>query len=223
LSQRTAHSSAEVRAQSRIHLSNEGEIRKKDIRLIKQRFLNLHRLRLQRVQQALTPRQHIFLDLLPLLFHVNHPILPGYISSSVPAGIPDYSPSQNVVRRAKSLGKGFVFRKRALRVYPIDGIYLMGSVGSVAHSSKSDLDIWLCHSTHLSDSAVHALNEKAIAIEQWADSLDLEVHFFLIDSEQFREGAATPLSSESSGSTQHHLLLEEFYRTALYIAGRYPA
>jgi adenylate cyclase class 1 len=49
-----------------------------------------------------------------------------------------------------------------------------------------------------------------------------EVHFFLIDSEEFIQGASSPLSSESSGQTQHYLLLEEFYRTALFIAGRTP-
>lgn len=210
-------------AQQKILLSADGEVSKKDIRLIKQRFLNLHKLRLSRVKESISPRQHIFLDLLPLLFHVNHPILPGYISSLVPAGIPDYSPSKQVLTRAKTLGKGFLFRKRALRIYPIEGIYLMGSVGSIAHSSKSDLDIWLCHSPHLSDQAIESLQTKASAIEKWADSFDLEVHFFLIDSEKFRQGASTPMSSESSGSTQHKLLLEEFYRTALYIAGRYPA
>ena len=56
-----------------------------------------------------------------------------------------------------------------------------------------------------------------------ADSLNLEVHFFLINSEQFRSGKGTPISTESSGKTQHFLLLEEFYRTAIYVAGKIPA
>jgi adenylate cyclase class 1 len=75
-------------------VSADGDISKKDLRLVKQRFLNLHKLKMQRALEAVTPRQKIFLELLPLLFHVNHPVLPGYVSSKAPAGIADYYPSK---------------------------------------------------------------------------------------------------------------------------------
>ena len=99
----------------------------------------------------------------------------------------------------------------------------MGSVGSIAFSKTSDMDIWLCHQSDLSPEAIEELQKKATAIENWAASLGLEVHFFLMDSKQFRLGQNAPISSESSGQTQHYLLLEEFYRTAIYIAGKSPA
>ena len=38
----------------------------------------------------------------------------------------------------------------------------------------------------------------------------------------FRERGAENLSSESSGTAQHHLLLDEFYRSAILVAGRAP-
>ena len=200
----------------------DGAISKKDLRVVKQRFLNLHKLKMQRALDAITPRQKIFLELLPLLFHVNHPVLPGYVSSKTPAGIADYTPSKLSIDKAKKLGKGFVYSKRAKRVFGIESIFLMGSVGSIAYVKGSDMDLWLCHGSNLSAKELALLQEKATDIEKWADTLGLEVHFFLMNAEQFKQGAATPLSSESSGSTQHHLLLEEFYRTALYVAGRYP-
>ena len=199
-----------------------GDISKKDLKVVKQRFLNLHKLKMQRALEALTPRQKIFLELLPLLFHVNHPVLPGYVSSKTPAGIADYAPSKLSIDKAKKLGKGFVYSKRAKRTFGIESIFLMGSVGSIAYVKGSDMDLWLCHAANLSVKELALLQEKATNIENWADTLGLEVHFFLMDAEQFKQGEATPLSSESSGSTQHHLLLEEFYRTALYVAGRYP-
>ncbi|ORU92645.1 MAG: adenylate cyclase [Cycloclasticus sp. symbiont of Bathymodiolus heckerae] len=200
----------------------DGQISKKDIRLIKQRFLNLHKLKMQRALDAVTPRQKIFLELLPLLFHVNHPVLPGYVSSKTPAGIADYAPSKLSIEKAKKLGKGFVYSKRAKRSFGIESLYLMGSVGSIAYVKGSDMDLWLCHAPNLPGKELKLLEEKASDIEKWAETLGLEVHFFLMNAEQFKHGAATPLSVESSGSTQHHLLLEEFYRTALYVAGRYP-
>ena len=203
-------------------VSKDGQISKKDIRVIKQRFINLHKLKMQRARDVITPRQKIFLDILPLLFHVNHPVLPGYVSNETPAGIADYAPSRFVVQRAKKLGKGFVYQKRAKRYFAIESLFIMGSVGSIAYAKGSDMDLWLCHAPDLSEKALNLLAEKAEAIEKWAAGLGLEVHFFLMDAEKFREGVVAPLSSESSGSTQHQLLLEEFYRTALYVAGRYP-
>jgi adenylate cyclase class 1 len=203
-------------------LGPTGEISKKDLRVVRQRFLNLHKLKMQRAMDAVTPRQKIFLELLPLLFHVNHPVLPGYVSSKVPAGIADYAPSKLAITKAKKLGKGFVYSKRAKRSFGIESIFLMGSVGSIAYVKGSDMDLWLCHAPNLPEKELSLLQEKATEIEKWADSLGLEVHFFLMDAERFKNGVATPLSAESSGSTQHHLLLEEFYRTALYVAGRYP-
>jgi len=206
-----------------IQLSSPGgEIGKKDLLAIKRRFQNLQKLRLQRIQEFLTPRQRAFLELLPLLFHRNHPALPGFISSDTPSGIPDYSPDRQAIRQAKKLSKSFVYKKRAKRIYPIQGIYLMGSAGSIAYSKKSDLDIWLCHSPNLPDEGFAELHEKSQAVEKWAGSLGLEVHFFFIDTEGFRQGKGTDISRESCGNSQHHLLLEEFYRTGLHIAGSFP-
>ena len=219
----TSKSSTKKRSLKSISLVDaDGDISKKSLRLIKQRFLNLHKLKMQRALDAVTPRQKIFLELLPLLFHVNHPVLPGYVSSKAPAGIADYTPSKLSIDKAKKLGKGFVYSKRAKRSFGIESIFLMGSVGSIAYAKGSDMDLWLCHAPNLIAKDLELLKQKTADIEKWAGTLGLEVHFFLIDAAQFKKGVATPLSSDSSGSTQHHLLLEEFYRTALFVAGRYP-
>ncbi|MFZ2406356.1 MAG: class I adenylate cyclase, partial [Methylobacter sp.] len=210
--------------ESAIHLGSPGEeISIQDLQTIKHRFKRLNQLRKQRVQEFLQPRQQAFLDLLPLLFHCNHPMLPGFVSSTTPAGIPEYNPDIQTINAAKLLAKNFNYTRAASHVYPIEGLFLMGSVGSIAFSKTSDMDIWLCHQSDLLPGAIDELQKKATAIENWAASLGLEVHFFLMDSKQFRLGQNTPISTESSGQTQHYLLLEEFYRTAIYIAGKSPA
>ena len=43
----------------------------------------------------------------------------------------------------------------------------MGSVSSIAFTKTSDMDIWLCHATNLSQGAVTKLQKKATAIEKW--------------------------------------------------------
>ncbi len=207
-----------------IHLGSPGEeISIQDLQTIKHRFKRLNKLREQRAQDFLQPRQQVFLDLLPLLFHCNVPMLPGFISSTTPAGIPEYHPGTQTINTAKQLAKNFNYTRAPLHIYPIEGLFLMGSVGSIAFSKTSDMDIWLCHQSGLLPGAIDELQKKATAIENWAASLGLEVHFFLMDSKQFRLGQNTPISTESSGQTQHYLLLEEFYRTAIYIAGKSPA
>lgn len=206
-----------------IHLGAPGEeISKKDLYAVAQRFKHFNQLRLQHVQSFLQPRQQDFLKLLPLLFHQNHPLLPGFVSSEGPAGLPDYTPNKQTTDAAKQFSKGFVYKRKALRHYPIHAIFLMGSVGSMAFSKDSDIDIWLCHAPSLAADELDELRQKAQEVEKWAASLKIEVHFFLVDARQFSHGENTPISKESSGETQHYLLLEEFYRTSIYIAGRVP-
>ena len=50
-----------------------------DVRAVRKRFLAINRERLRRTQEALRYRTRDFLDLLPLLFHVNHALLPGFV------------------------------------------------------------------------------------------------------------------------------------------------
>jgi adenylate cyclase class 1 len=189
---------------------------------IKQRFLLLNGERLHRAQDSMRERQRDFLDLLPLLFHVNHPILPGYVSNKCPVGVCDYRPSKRSLYAVKKIAISFDYRDTVLPRYDVYSLFMMGSSGTVAHSQASDFDIWICHRPDMGREEAAALQQKAALIEQWADTLNLEVHFFLINPRNFKEGQHGDLSKESSGTAQHYLLLEEFYRTGLLLADRYP-
>ena len=208
----------------RIYLGSPGEdISVKDIRTVIQRFKHINKLRLDYIHTLLQKRQHVFLSLLPLIFHHNHALLPGFVSLETPAGILDYKPTIPSIRAVRKWVKNFSYRRKALTKYSIQGIYLMGSVSSIAFSKSSDMDIWLCHEAELTNVERAELQQKATNVEIWADSLNLEVHFFLIDNNELSEGKNAPISEESNGDTQHYLLLEEFYRTSIFIAGRVPA
>jgi len=193
-----------------------------DINTIKRRFVALNRDRVARINKALLWRQRDFLKLLPLLLHINDESLPGYVSKSAPAGISNYKPNKATLDAVKRINKKFTLTKRALSRYNIYSIFLTGSSGTVAQTEHSDFDIWVCHSPDMSSEDIALLEAKTHALSQWCSSLELEVHFFLMDEERFRSQKHANLDSENSGSAQHHLLLEEFYRTGIYIAGRYP-
>jgi adenylate cyclase class 1 len=193
-----------------------------ELRTVKRRFLALNNDRLCRVQDSLETRQRAFIQLLPLLFHINHPMLPGYLSNRTPCGVSDYAPGKRCIQAARNLARSFSYQRRAQQRYSIHALYLMGSTGTIAYSKSSDFDVWVCHRPGMPEDDVQALRDKADSIRSWAESLGLETHFFLMDDESFRQHEPQSLSNENAGSSQHHLLLDEFYRTGLLIAGRYP-
>ena len=193
-----------------------------DFKEIKQRFVALNAQRLCRAKDDMRLRQLEFVELLPLLYHINHPLLPGYIKKNTVAGLPDYAPNATALSLAHRLAKSFSYKQRAYRHFSIQAIYLMGSTGTIAYSSGSDFDIWICYDSNLSEEHITELRAKSDAIQQWATTLDVDAHIFLVNPEHFSQGHHDQISTEGSGSALHYLLLEEFYRTGLLLAGRFP-
>lgn len=106
----------------------------------------------------------------------------------------------------------------------IESLYTIGSVGTIAQTAKSDLDYWVCFDPEeMPEMLVDSLTDKLEHIEQWADEVfGLEVHFFTMDITRIQDNNFGFSDSESSGSAQALLLKEEFYRTAVTVAGKYP-
>jgi adenylate cyclase class 1 len=176
------------------------------------RFKAHHALKLAATKQALTPRRRRALEVLPFLYHRNHPALPGYISPALPAGIANYRPSLQTRRELRLLAGGFRDRRERGASSPIGAVYLMGSSGSIAQTRSSDVDVWVCCPAHL-----HALLwPKVHVINQWANTEGLALQTFLVDPESFRTGRPIP------GCAMPTLLLDEFYRSATFVAGRHP-
>jgi len=200
-------------------------IDRKVLSQLRARFLKLNEGRMARAMEGLSTRQQTVLALLPLFFHVNHPLLPGYVSSSTPAGLSNYEPDANTLAEAQRLTRSFSYKPRhgSNPPRPIHGLFLMGSLGTLAQADQSDMDVWVCHATDLGENELNELRKKCQLLEVWAASQGAEAHFFLIDAARFVRGERdTQLSSEDCGTSQHYLLLDEFYRTAIWLAGRTP-
>ncbi|MET0357184.1 MAG: class I adenylate cyclase [Cellvibrio sp.] len=199
-------------------------IDRKQLSKIKQHFIQLNQARYQRTLAALSERQQQFLALLPLLFHVNHPMLPGYISHVTPSGVQGFTPSKEDIRIAKTIARSFTYQRDLVdKTNVIEALFIMGSLGTIAHADNSDVDVWVCHTENLSKAGLLELQEKCSALSRWATNvIHIETHFFLMEAKKFRQGQQTLLTSESSGTAQHFLLLDEFYRTAVWLAGRLP-
>ena len=203
------------------HLPQNGFDRQ-NLVAVRKRFIEINDRRLQRMRAAMSNRQHIFLDTLLMLFHSNHPMLPGFVSRNTPARVSSFKPKKIDITNTKRIARSFTLSYEPEKDEEIYGIYIMGSVGTIAQSESSDLDIWVCSKPGLSQASLKELNEKSEKISEWALSFGLEVHFFIMGLDDFKKGKLSELNEESSGSAQKLLLLDEFYRTAIFIGGRIP-
>ena len=194
------------------------------IETLKQRLDAINQLRVDRALAAMGPAFQQVYSLLPTLLHYHHPLMPGYLDGNVPRGICLYTPdeTQRHYLEELELHRGMQTQEPPKGELPITGVYSMGSTSSVGQSCSSDLDIWVCHQAWLDSEERQLLQRKCSLLESWAASLGVEVSFFLIDENRFRHNESGSLGGEDCGSTQHILLLDEFYRTAIWLAGRTP-
>ncbi len=58
-------------------------------------------------------------------------------------------------------------------------------------------------------------------ISEWAMAQGVEVNFFVICEQRFRQYLTQEMTTDNCGSTQHYLLLDEFYRSAVHLAGQH--
>ncbi|OCG14696.1 class I adenylate cyclase [Gilliamella sp. WF3-4] len=166
--------------------------------------------------------QQVFL-LLPALFHYHTPELPGYMEGNIPSGIACYQLSTDT---KKLLKHKFNFaptknKTKVTRAPAISALYSMGSTCSMGQSVQSDLDIWICIENSLTDQQKEFLQLKCRLIEDWAATLQVKLTLFVVDADRFINKHHECLMGENCGSAQHILLLEEFYRSANLLAGKF--
>ncbi|MBD2794993.1 class I adenylate cyclase [Xenorhabdus sp. 18] len=196
------------------------------IETLKQRLDAINQLRLERATSLMGDAFKQVYSLIPVLLHYHHPMMPGYIKSDVPHGVCFFMPDEAQQFWINDLDSQLtgalpdVLSHTSNGELPITGIYSMGSTSSIGQSCSSDVDVWVCHQSWLDSDEKALLEQKCTLIEQWAASLGIEVTFFLIDENRFRHNACGSLNGEDCGSTQHILLLDEFYRTAVCMAGK---
>lgn len=186
-------------------------------------FLKLNQARFELGQDGVKPSQRFILDILASLLHFNHPMLPGYISRTTPYGIDCFDATGEQLKELKRLTRSFHPAQPTNKKADILALFSMGSFGSIAQNSQSDIDLWVCFQPGLDKESLRQLDKKCKKISEWSKRHELDLTFFLINNETFQEEKKHAFNHEGSGSTQHYLLLDEFYRTAIHWAGQLPA
>lgn len=182
----------------------------------KQRVDSLEQYRIQRVLNSTDEGFKQVFSLLATLIHYNSEQLPAYIENA-PCGIFNFQQNPLWTEYIPD----FSLPSHLASQPAFDGLYVMGSIGSITQTCYSDLDVWLCHSRQFSEAEQTLIEEKLSAVKLWASDLGVEVNFYLMNPAAFQAHQyQDDVTDEHNGSAQHFFLLDEFYRSAIRLAGK---
>ncbi|GMT41695.1 MAG: adenylate cyclase [bacterium] len=196
-----------------------------------QAFETYNRSRIETSIQISPKTALLAIHLVPMMLHYNHHGLPCYLEcGEYCGGISFFELTEDMKTALKHSVKDFKSIELDMRRHAVDEIepfieslLLMGSVGSAAQSSVSDYDYWVVvNESRLNGKKMNSLKEKLGLIEKWAEKNGAEFHFFITDVNRVRRNDFGGAGKESVGTAQAGILKEEFYRTSLHVAGKYP-
>jgi len=187
-------------------------------------FLEFNDFRINRTLYSFPEPSRLAFVVIPRLLHVNQPGLPGYIGPNVPCGIYNLGLDQSAQRILEQVFPDTILRRDENTEPFIHSLFLIGSIGTIAQSDKSDMDFTLLvEKKRFSEKSYQLFQKKLRAIEQWTwDQFQLETHFFVNDIEDVKNNNFGESDSENTGSAQAKLLKEEMYRTMIVVAGKIP-
>ncbi len=133
-------------------------------------FQTLNRTRIERLSTLLPVKAHFFLEILPLLFQTNNPMLPGYISQATPIGIVNYQPNNRTLDAAKTINHTFLYKRHSLHHYPLRGLYLINDNGLLNYHADMPFELWLIYGQGVTAEELQLLQQKITAICDWANS-----------------------------------------------------
>jgi len=159
-------------------------------------------------------------DQVPVLLHVNDPEAVGYVPDpETPHGL--HYLNRQIWRLPADRDPGLHPAGRPV----VEGLYLIGSSGSVGSNQESDLDYWICFEDGaFTPRGFELFQRKLAGIKEWADrECGVDTNFYCINLADLALGRITHLEdAETEGEVAPLLLLEEFYRTFILVAGRMP-
>jgi adenylate cyclase class 1 len=156
-----------------------------------------------------------------MLLHYHHPQLPGYLIGEVPHGICLFQKTAQRQRLLNHLAISSQLLQPLCQPFPaIAALYSMGSSASLGQLSTSDLDLWICLQPAIPLSARNALQQKCQLLSDWTQRHGVMTSFFIIDEQRFRN--QNPFANTPCAQHLLHdqLLLDEFYRTQVRLAGK---
>ena len=190
----------------------------------RQDYLRFNRFKIYRNLITLSEIDRLIYLVVPRLLHVHQEGLPGYFEGNPPCGIHNFTLDKEAQIAAEKLFPDIIIRRNPDLNPVIHTALLMGSVGSIAQTVKSDLDYTLLiDKKDFTEESMKLFQKKLNLIETWTwDNYKLETHFFINDYEEVKNNIFGESDSESTGSALAKLLKEEMYRTMIIVTGKMP-
>ena len=191
----------------------------------RQAFKRFNQFKIDRTLNTLSEIDRLIFTTVPRLLHVNQEGLPGYVDEkNVPCGIMNFTMDHESLVASEKLFPNVIIRRQENLTPVIHTALLMGSLGSIAQSKKSDLDYTLLvDKNSFTPEGLKLFQKKLNLIETWTwDNYHLETHFFINDHNEVRNNIFGESDSESTGSALAKLLKEEMYRTMIIVTGKVP-
>jgi adenylate cyclase class 1 len=160
---------------------------------------------------------------IPLFLSLNDKRVPGFVDGDTPHGVISYEPDEETKKYVQTR-----FHLNSLKINNetpcVEMIAVMGSVGTIAYTKKSDFDYWVCIDRALmSRESQDRFNRKVEAVQKWvSDDLKTEVHLFVNDIENIKRNVFAEDDDEAFGSTTGAVLKDEFFRSSIIVAGKIP-
>ena len=203
------------------------KLKKPDIEALhdnRQSFLRFNRFKIHRNLVTLSEIDQTIFLIIPRLLHIHQEGLPGYFEGDPPCGIHNFTLDQEAQYALEKMFPNVILRRNVNLNPVIHTALLMGSVGSIAQTKKSDLDYTLLiNKSDFTEESMKLFQKKLNLIETWTwDNYSLETHFFINDSEEVKNNIFGESDSESTGSALAKLLKEEMYRTMIIVSGKIP-
>lgn len=220
------NNSSNISSKSQIK-ETEKKFKKSDAETLyynRQAFLRFNRFKIDRTLCTLSEIDRTIFLLIPRLLHVHQEGLPGYFDGNPPCGIHNFKLDHEAQVAIEKMFPDVIVRRNPDLKPVIHTALLMGSVGSIAQTKKSDLDYTLLvNKNDFSAESMKLFQKKLNLIENWTwDNYNLETHFFINDYEEVKNNIFGESDSESTGSALAKLLKEEMYRTMIIVTGKVP-
>ena len=158
-------------------------------------------------------KQQQALKLIPLLFQINHRLLPGYNGSDTPAGIYAYKIDKTVINAAKQYNKQFNYEQEIVLTRSIiQSVFIQTSV------VDKELLLWVIHTKDVKARHLNELQDKLERIERWLQSQGLKIKAFLSTEKDLLK----KIKRYKKNDLSQAYLLNSFYAESILMAGKLP-
>lgn len=183
-----------------------------------EQYLKYSRGRLERLFDALDPKQRTFFALIPYFINANAAGIPGYQTNpATPHGLYDCDFNPTVMKAVEQVF-GHRTRHTPRQGAAISALLCETDLGTMSKRAAPLIRFWLVLREGVATSgALPLLRAKLDALQEWLKTRALEVSFHLVDIDDLSASQDELVSTHSLP-----LLRERLYRDAFYLGGQIP-